>query len=207
MDRSGSMAYGANETTDTSRAPKGAPKNWDFCDAAPPLSRWLDAVAAMDVFIEELELSPAVERLTLSTYASDATLNTELDIDYQPAKNAMAAYTKKFCGGSTNVGGGIDRAVTALTKPGLYRPWASRVIVVMTDGIHNAGTDPYVAARRAADADIQVFTVTFSKEADETRMQKVAEIGHGRHYHADNGTDLKKIFQDIAGSLPTLLTQ
>jgi hypothetical protein len=87
------------------------------------------------------------------------------------------------------------------------RPWASKVIVVMTDGIHNTGTDPLQAAQRAADAEIQVFAVTFSKEADQKRMQQVATIGHGKHYYAATGNDLKKVFQDIAGSLPTLLTQ
>jgi Flp pilus assembly protein TadG len=206
MDRSGSMAFASNEPTNIAAGPKAAPKNWNFCDAAPPKSRWLDAVAAVDLFLDELGKSPAVERLCLATYSSDASISRDLTTDYTLISSGMNAYTVKFCGGSTNVGGGIDQGRLALLKTGLTRPWASKIIVVMTDGIHNTGTDPIAAATRAANADIQVFAVTFSMEADKTRMKKVAEIGHGKHYHADNGTDLRKVFQDIAGSLPTLLT-
>lgn len=207
MDRSGSMAYAWNEPTDTSKTPKGAPKNWEFCDAAPPLSRWRDAVKATDVFIGELNKSPVQERLALATYSTSASQNVDMTLDYAKISSAMDAYTQQFCGGSTNVGGGIDQGRLLLLKTGLTRPWASRIIVVMTDGIHNTGTNPLTAAQRAANADIQVFTVTFSNEADKARMISVADIGRGKHFHADSGTDLSKVFKDIAGSLPTLLTQ
>lgn len=207
MDRSGSMAYGWNEKTDTSKVPYGAPKKWSFCDAAPPLSRWIDAVKATDVFLSELAKSPTTERLSLATYSSDAKVNIDLTTDYTKISGGMNVYTQQFCGGSTNVGGGIDQGRLSLLKSGLTRPWASKIIVVMTDGIHNTGTNPITAAQRAADADIQVFAITFSQEADQSRMKQVAAIGHGKHYHADSGTDLVKVFKDIAGSLPTLLTQ
>jgi Ca-activated chloride channel family protein len=207
IDRSGSMAYASNEPTNISKTPAGAPKGWDFCDAAPPKSRWLDAIAAVDIFLTELNKTPIVERVSLASYSTDALLNKNLVTDYTQISSALNAYTLQFCGGSTNIGGGIDQARLSLVNATPLRPWASRIIVVMTDGIHNTGTDPIAAATRAAAADIQVFAVTFSIEADQTRMKKVAEIGHGRHYYASNGTDLKKVFQDIASSLPTLLTQ
>lgn len=206
MDRSGSMAYAWNEPTDTSKTPKGAPKNWEFCDAAPPLSRWRNAVSATDVFLAELTKSPTSERVSLATYSTSASQNIDLTTNYTTISNGMNVYTKEFCGGSTNIGGGIDQGRLALQKSGVSRAWASKIIVVMTDGIHNTGTDPIAAANRAAAADIQVFTVTFSTEADQTRMKKVAEIGHGKHFHADSGTDLAAVFKQIAGSLPTLLT-
>jgi Mg-chelatase subunit ChlD len=205
MDRSGSMAYGANEVTNTSKVPAGAPSNWEFCMAAPPKSRWLDAIAATDVFIKELNASPGVEHLSLATYSTSAKIEQQLLTDYAPIAASMDVYTQQFCGGSTNIGGGIDQGRLTLINSSA-RPWAAKVIVVMTDGIHNTGTDPLQAAQRAADANIQVFAVTFSKEADQARMQKVANIGHGKHYYAKDGNDLKKVFQDIAAALPTLLT-
>jgi hypothetical protein len=206
MDRSGSMAYAANEITDTSHPPKAAPKNWSFCDPAPPKSRWLDAVAATDVFLKELTSSPGIEQLCFASYSTDAKIEQYLSTNYTLTANSMAAYTAKFCGGSTNIGGGIDQGRIALLGTG-SRAWASKVIVVLTDGIHNTGTDPIDAAKRAAAANIQVFTVTFSMEADQARMQQVAAIGNGKHYHAKDGNDLKQVFKDIANALPTMLTQ
>jgi hypothetical protein len=206
MDRSGSMAYASNEITDTSHPPAAAPKNWSFCDPAPPKSRWLDAVDATDVFLKELNKSPGIEQLCLATYSTTAQVEQGLSTNYTLVTNSMNGYTTKFCGGSTNIGGGIDQGRIALLGAG-SRAWASKVIVVMTDGIHNTGTDPLQAAQRAADANIQVFAVTFSMEADQARMQQVATIGRGKHYHAANGNDLKQVFRDIADALPTMLTQ
>jgi hypothetical protein len=49
--------------------------------------------------------------------------------------------------------------------------------------------------------------VTFSDEADQSTMKKVAEAGLGNHYHAKNATDLQNIFLDIARQIPVLITK
>ncbi len=77
----------------------------------------------------------------------------------------------------------------------------------MTDGIHNTGSDPIAAATAAAASGIMIFTVTFSDEADIARMQQVALIGNGKHYHATSAAQLSTVFAEIAASLPTLLTK
>lgn len=77
----------------------------------------------------------------------------------------------------------------------------------MTDGIHNVGTDPLPVAKSAGANGIMVYTVTFSNEADQSRMRSVAAAGSGKHYHAADGEELRKAFREIANSLPTLLTQ
>ena len=109
--------------------------------------------------------------------------------------------------GSTNVGGGIAEGAAALTSSPGQRSGAAKVLVVLTDGIHNTGLDPLISAQAAANAGIMIFAVTFSDEADQTRMQQVAAIGNGRHYHASTAAELKIVFSDIAASLPTLLTE
>lgn len=87
------------------------------------------------------------------------------------------------------------------------RSGAAKVLIVMTDGKHNTGTDPIAAAKTAAAGGIMIFTVTFSDEADQIRMQQVASIGNGKHFHASTAAQLKTVFQKIAQALPTLLTQ
>lgn len=208
IDRSGSMAYAANETAAFPPVPIAAPSGWFFCDPAPPNSRWLDLVSAVDVFLAELDSSPAPERVALVTYADAARLDVgTLVEDYTAIKVGLNQYTQSLCSGKTNIGDGILLAANTATTATGARPGASKVIVVMTDGIHNEGSNPVTAASQASNDGAVLFSVTFSNEADQSRMQAVAANGKGKHFHAVDGEDLKNVFREIAASLPTLLTE
>lgn len=188
-------------------APNSLPSGWSWGNPAPTGSRWRDAVAAVDVFINELGSSPGTELLSLSTYSSLALTNTSLTSNYASVSAAMGVYTASFPTGATNIGGGIAEGTAALTSSPNQRPGAAKVLIVMTDGIHNTGLDPLIAAQAAANAGVMIFTVTFSSEADQGRMQQVATMGNGRHFHAPSPAQLSAVFAEIAFSLPTLLTQ
>ena len=78
----------------------------------------------------------------------------------------------------------------------------------MTDGVHNTGIDPETAAQNIVGSyDVIIHTVTFGQGADQTKMSDVASIGGGAHYHADDGNELKDVFEEIANNLPTIVTQ
>jgi Ca-activated chloride channel homolog len=206
LDRSGSMAYSANEPAVYPPLPAAAPLGWAFGKPVPPKSRWLDAVSALDVFMTEMQASPGSELISLSTYSDLPLTNVEFTSNYSLFAPAMAAYTNKFDAGKTNIGGGIRAGINSFTR-GFDRPWAAKVILVMTDGIHNTGENPISAARDAAAQKIMIFTVTFALEADQAAMKKVAQIGLGKHYHATNGNQLQSVFRDIARMIPTLITK
>jgi Mg-chelatase subunit ChlD len=80
-------------------------------------------------------------------------------------------------------------------------------MVVMTDGRHNTGTEPVVAARRAATENITIHTVTFSEDADFARMRAVADATGGQHFHAPDADALEQIFREIASTLPVMITE
>lgn len=205
LDRSGSMAYASNEPAVFPPVPKAAPKGWSFGDAAPNPSRWRDAVAAVNVFLTEMNNSPANEFIALTTYNHDNILDQDLTTDYKKIKAALDSYTQHSELGSTNIEGGIARGVEAYITNS--RPFATKVMIVLTDGIDTTGSDPIGGAKLATAYDIMIFTVTFSDEADQATMQQVADIGHGKHYHAANASDLQQIFQDIARQLPILISR
>ena len=205
LDRSGSMAYSANEVSGNYN-PAAAPPGWSFGDPVPPQSRWLDAVDAVQQFLELLEASNQDERVSMSSYSDRAKTDVNLMSNYLETKQAMSGYSKKFNSGATNIGDGILAGASALGNKKHARSWASRVMIVLTDGIHNIGTDPLIAAKKAAAQNIQIYTVTFSSEADVASMQKVAAAGSGKHFHALNGSQLADAFDEIARSLPTLIT-
>jgi len=117
-------------------------------------------VAAVNAFLTELSTSPQDEKVAICTYNNVGTTDVALTNDYTLISTAMAGYTASFCSGGTNIGGGIDEGFNAVIAPGLERSWAAKVLVVMTDGIHNTGSDPEDAAEDAADEGVMVFTVT-----------------------------------------------
>jgi len=210
LDRSGSMAYGDGEHSYNMAVaglpPASAPVGWAFCDPAPPGSRWRELLAGVAVFNKMLSTSYSHEHVTLVTYASSAKTDLDLTSDYHAVLDALDPYTQSLCSGSTNIGDGIYEAINSLGQVGYSRPWAAKVIVVLTDGNHNTGSDPVSAAIDASDEGITVYTITFSDEANQSRMINVAEDGGGKHFHAADGAALQQAFIDIARSLPMLLT-
>ncbi len=207
IDRSGSMAYAADEKAQYPPIPKAAPPGWFFGDPAPPKSRWLDTVSAVQVFLKELQMSPQNERVSLVTYADSGKLDLDLTGDYPKILSALSVYSKTFNSGGTNIGRGLAVANNNLATSKHARPWATKVIIVLTDGIYNVGPKPIAEAEKIAKNGVMIFTVTFAAEANQADMKKVAQIGGGLHFHAKSAKDLQDVFQEIAKRMPTLITQ
>lgn len=207
VDRSGSMAYSSNEVAQYPPNPAAAPPGWDFGDPVPPNARWLDLIAAVQVFNTELTNSPQQELLSLSMYNHESATHHHLTSDYSQVISKLGEVSQEFTLGGTNIGRGIIEGLGAVTDNSYAREHASRVIVVMTDGVHNYGWHPVSAAGTAANAGVTLFTITFSDEADQSLMQQAAEKCGGENFHAVNATQLQEAFRDIARRLPTLLTK
>ncbi len=207
LDRSGSMAYADSENSNTYDPPAAAPPAWQFGDPAPTPSRWRDAVAAVDAFLMILQQTPLQEQVSLATYADNGIVDTWLSTNYDNIRNGMDVYTNNYREGMTAIGTGIERGIDTLCFDSAARPWAAKVIVLLTDGIHNAGTSPTTAANLARSRGVTIFAVTFSAEANQQRMRRVAQITNGKHYHAQFGSELTTAFEDIAHSLPTLIAK
>ncbi|NND98208.1 MAG: VWA domain-containing protein, partial [Pirellulaceae bacterium] len=199
VDRSGSMRNPAitGEASQPAADPTEVPLN----------SRWRDLVAAVDIFLVELESSASLEKASLDSYADTASSDVDLKFDYKPIRDKMDDFSKSFPGGSTNIHDGITNGIAAVTKPGKARDWAVSVIVLMSDGNATSGDDPLLAASTAAAQGIPIYTVSFSEEADQVLMAQIADDTGGRHFHADNATQLEDAFRAIAQAIPSLLTQ
>ncbi len=207
VDRSGSMAYSSSETAAYPPSPAAAPAGWDFGDPVPPDARWLDLIAAVLTFKTELEDSPQEELLALSLYNHATTTPQRLSSDYDNVMSKLNDVSVSFSAGGTAIGQGIYEGLWAVTDQAYARQHASKVIIVLTDGVQNYGPSPEWAAQDAANSGVTLFTITFSDEADEPAMQSVAQTGGGEHFHASTAAQLKTAFQNIARRLPTLLTQ
>ncbi len=171
---------------------------------APP-SPWESLVSAVEAFLEVLEETPQTERVGLASYASSASLDLQLTTDYSTILAKMATLGPS---GSTAIGKGMQEGQEALMNETYARPYAAKTMVVMTDGMHNSGIDPVsVATTIANTSQATIHSVTFTEGADQARMQSVASIGGGSHYHADDGLALIETFREVANNLPTILTK
>lgn len=116
----------------------------------------------------------------------------------------------------TAVGEGLALGVERLRR----HPAKSKVIILLSDGVSNAGEiSPAQAAELAADHNIRVYTVGAGStgfapfpvgmrgdqvvlrqarvELDERGLQKIAERTGGRYFHADDVAALSEIYEEI----------
>jgi hypothetical protein len=206
LDRSGSMAFSIDENGASSSVPASAPAGWSFGQAVPPNSRWHDAVNATNQFMQTLSNTPANERIALCTYNELAWNETDFSQESEDISISLDNHTQAFEGGATNIGGGIQAGLDALSAFD-GRPWATKLMIIMTDGIHNSGTAPSTATVEAQAAGVIIYTISFSNDADTTSMAQVASATGGKHFHAPTTEALNDAFQEIGRSLPSLLAK
>lgn len=158
---------------------------------------------AVNVFLDELDGTQQVEQVSITTYSGDATTIVELTPNTNAARTAMAM---EVTGGGTAIGLGLEYGLDSLQNDPNRRPYAEPTIVLMTDGIHNEGIDPEDVAMTIP-LNYQLHTITFGSGADQARMAALAQMRHGKHFHAPNNAALISIFREIAASLPVVMTE
>ena len=189
---------------------------------APRHSRWALLYEGVEAFLDVLDLTDQEELVSLVTFNSAARLDFNLqkstdDNGEEPYISDGYPNIRRVIAGITPYGGtavgdgmleGLPPLIPGDDSTSLARPFAAKTIVVLTDGVSNAGTDPGEAVSEIVGEEaVTIHTVTFTSGADQTAMQSVAEAGNGRHYHDDDGTRLVAIFEEIANNLPTILTE
>ena len=169
-----------------------------------PHRPWEDCVSAVNSFLDVLAQTPQEEKVSVASYSSTGTLNCQLTATYASVRSIVGGLSPS---GSTAIGYGMQAGAPAFANVAA-RPYAAKTMVVMTDGIQNTGTNPVtVATTLMGQYPLTIHTVTFGPDADITRMQQIATIGGGNHYHAATGADLVPIFEEIANNVATITTQ
>jgi hypothetical protein len=213
LDRSSSMKLGLSSTAETmstsdprfSRPPQ------------TPDSRWAAATAAVDVFVDTLQQTPAKEHCAVASFASDysafgvnnagASLDQALTNVPGLIKSAAHSHDSKTFNGMTNTGAGLDAAIAELTHTTRARPYAAKMIVFLTDGFRTAGNDPVLSARYAASRNIIIHTVSFGANFNQSELIAISDETGGNHYHAPDAATLSQTFREIALTTAVMLTK
>ncbi|MCC6508719.1 MAG: VWA domain-containing protein [Pirellulaceae bacterium] len=166
--------------------------------------KFQDLKNAVAAFVTVLEQNNTVdERVGLASYASDATQDVQLTTDLTQINRGM---NRLLANGFTSISAGINAGQQVMT--GSRSPeFVERTMIVMTDGIHNTGPAPETSAQNVVNAGVVLHTISFGSDADRGRMQRMAQLGRGRYFHASNGTDLSEAFREIARTLNSIMTE
>jgi len=212
LDRSGSMKYEVEGT------PTIEEKQLLVCSVPSPTSRWNALDAAVASFLGELDASQVQERVGLVTFASEGTqscgentligvessLDTPLSTDLNLIRAEMNRRKSEVWIGGTNIRAGLNLARTHFAAHGSES--VEQVIICLTDGVHNQGEGPLPEAILCYEAGIKIHTITFGEDAEQVRMQEVANETGGEHFHAPDAKTLRRVFKRLAGSF-AILTQ
>jgi Ca-activated chloride channel homolog len=168
----------------------------------------LDAArSAARTLIDQL---PANARIGLVTFNGAATVASPLTDDRGQVEVALDGLR---AGGATAIGDGLSLALQQLgpasrTASGARR--APAIVVLLTDGVSNRGTDPVAAAARAAAAGVPVETVGIGQRnavvqvqgqdvggVDERTLEAIASATGGRYHYAEATDQLRQIYASL----------
>ena len=191
---------------------------------SPRFSRSDLMIKGVEAFLAVLEDTPQEELVSLVTFSNNVELEYDLQrstdddglepfipLNYPNIRRELIEIDPR---GGTAIGDGLLQGLVPLF-PGsgdtssIARPFAAKTIVILTDGGNTAGTEPEDAVAQILQNEdaTTIHTVTFTSGADRAAMEAVAAAGGGRNFHDDDGSNLVPIFEEIANTLPTILTE
>lgn len=172
--------------------------------------------AARDVALRFIDDRPN-DRIGLVIYEGEAFTQCPLTTDHDVLKELFMKAKTGMINGGTAVGMGLATAINRLRES----TGKSKVVILLTDGVNNAGTiQPLDAAQIAGSLGIRVYTIgvgTRGKalspvaiypngqykydyvdvDVDEGMLKKVASITGGRYFRATDERKLREIYQEI----------
>jgi Ca-activated chloride channel homolog len=173
--------------------------------------------AAKQVITDFIDQRP-YDRIGVAVFASEAFIQSPLTIDHQVVGRLLESLDlapNLNIEDGTAIGLGLATAANMLKDSDAK----SRVVILLTDGVHNAGQiDPLTAAEAAKTLGIKVYTIGMGKpgmvpmpqrtifgeqvvmvesQLDEETLQQIAEITGGRFFRAYDTQELAQVYDEI----------
>lgn len=159
------------------------------------------------------------DKIGLVIFSSEAFNQSPLTLDHQMVHRSLqdvALATDLGIEDGTAIGLGLANAANMLANSDA----SSKVVILLTDGVNNAGQiDPLTAAEAAKALGIRVYTIGAAKLGqvpvpvqgffggtqityqesvlDEATLQQVADITNGKYYRAEDTAGLQAIYDEI----------
>ncbi len=136
------------------------------------------------------------DRIGLILFGDQAYVQAPLTFDRTTVRTLLVESFINLAGKATAIGDAIGLAVKRLPDTG----GADKVLILLTDGVNNAGViKPRKAAELAAKKGMKIYTIGIgnrrSRDLNEETLKAVAEITGGRYFRAYNIEQLEEIYQ------------
>lgn len=165
--------------------------------------------------IDEFIQGRSSDRIGLVIFSRDAFTQCPLTIDYSVLRNLLKDIKSGMIEDGTAIGNAIANGVNRLKDSEAK----SKVIILLTDGINNAGeVNPISAAQIAKTFDIRIYAIGVGTrgeapypvqtpfglkyqmvpvEIDEAVLKEIASSTDGKYFRATNNKTLSQIYSEI----------
>lgn len=157
------------------------------------------------------------DRIGLVAFGTQAYIASPITLDHDfLLKNLERLDLNSIQGGQTAIGSALSTAVNRLRD----LKSKSKIVILMTDGVNNAGKiDPITAADAAQALGVKVYTIGVGTQGqapmpatdmfgrrgyqmvpvdiDEKTLQKISDKTNGKYYRADNAQKFAAIYEEI----------
>jgi len=155
------------------------------------------------------------DRIGLVVFAAESFTQCPITSDQEVLKKLFSEVQNGFLEDGTAIGMGLATSISRLKESKA----ASKVVVLMTDGVNNSGfIDPATAAETAKQFGIKVYTIGVGSEGtapfpvkslfgtslrnvkveiDEELLENIAEQTGGRYFRAKDNKGLQQIYNEI----------
>ncbi len=188
--------------------------------------RSVSRIAAAKAVASQFIKQRVGDRIGLILFGDKAYVQAPLTFDRTTVNTLLQEAVTGLAGNATAIGDAIGLAVKRLQqdngqedktrlktrhgaaspaqqKAPVYNrkhPYNDRVLILMTDGVSNAGEiSPRQAAELAARKGLKIYTIGIgnpgTRELDENTLRAIARITGGRYFRAHNTRELIKIYQ------------
>lgn len=177
-----------------------------------PQNRLYVAKQVIEDFISQRQ----TDRIGLVVFSRQSFLQCPLTLDYK----ILSDLVKKVDFGIIEDGTAIGLAITNAVDHLKFGKGKSKIIILLTDGVNNAGEiNPITAANVASAMDIKIYTIGAGKpgraiypvddpifgrryislpnELDEKTLTQIAQITDGKYFRAKDERGLKEIYAEI----------
>ena len=170
--------------------------------------------ASKKVAAEFVEGRPS-DRMGLVVFAGESFTQVPLTTDHGVMQNMLKELKTGMIDDGTAIGDGLATAINRLKDSKAV----SKVIILLTDGLNNAGSvDPYTAAEMAKIFGIRVYTIGVGSygtapfpvqtifgtqyqqmkvEIDEKLLMTIANSSGGKYFRANSNQKLSEIYDEI----------
>ncbi|MSP13596.1 MAG: VWA domain-containing protein [Chloroflexi bacterium] len=154
----------------------------------------IDAKTSAKGFVDRLDLS--TDQVGLVTFSDTATLDQMLTQSAGPVRTAI---DNQVAFGSTNIGDALLLGQGELAS-GRHKAANQPVLILMSDGLPNTGSDSRAAAAAAKAAGTRIFTIGLGNGVDPNLMRDLASAPTD-YFFAPDSSQLDAIYQQIAGAI------